>query len=394
MAFIAVILVTSSLALYFYIDKVMGESVELRLFNLADNLLLDIAKNPDHFKKHPSDFLFSSSPNEFTSSGVLVEFIDPDGKVLSRSPGLKYQFLPFNKNEDDVIKDIEMEDGTELKVYQRMIEVEGEKFGYLVVGAPTSQMYHTLTRIREMLAILMLCAIVIMGFGLNAIVSADAINNQRKFLSFVSHELRTPLAVISGHAEVALRERTNDPLLKESLTTIKEESDWMNRMVSNLLLIFRSRRGIQKLDKTVFNLGEMLADCSSSIKKIYPGKIITLNLPEEAEIKADADQIKRLITNLIENAAKNTPPDGRIDVSLDSKPKTFILKVTDNGTGINKEFQKKIFDAFYQVEKENKAGVGLGLAISKWIVDAHRGKIEVRSDPGKGSEFTVTLPRR
>jgi len=346
MAFIAIILVISSLALYFYVDKVMGESIELRLFNLADNLLLDIAKNPDHFKKHPSDFLFSSSPNEFAASGVLVEYVDPNGKVLSRSPGLKYQFLPFNKNEDDIIKDLEIEDGTGLKIYQRMIEVEGEKMGYLVVGAPTSQMYHTLNRLREMLAIIMLCAIVIMGFGLNAIVSADAINNQRKFLSFASHELRTPLAVISGHAEVALRERTNDPLLTESLTTIKEEADWMNRMVSNLLLIFRSRNGMQKLNKTSFNLGELAAECASSIKKLFPDKVITLNLPEEAEIHADADQLKRLITNLIENAAKNTGEHGRISVNLESLPKSYLLKVSDNGAGITKEAQKKIFDAF------------------------------------------------
>lgn len=392
--FISAILMISAFFLNYYIEKEMGDSIELRILNWADSLMLDIAKSPDHFKRSPSDFLFSSTANEFTSSGALVEFVDPAGKVTARSPGLKKEYLPFNKNENDLIKDLEMGDGTQLKVYQSPIDVDGERLGYLVVGSPTSHIYNTLDRIRQILGIVMFCTLIIMGFGINAIVSIDSLNNQRKFLSFVSHELRTPLAVISGHAEVAFRERTNDALLKESLMTIKEESDWMNRMVSNLLLIFRSRRGMQRLNKAVFNLGEMLAECLSSIKKIYPGKIITLNIPEEAEIRADPDQIKRLAANLIENAAKNTSEHGRISVSLEALPKNYLLKVSDNGTGIKKEAQKQIFDAFYQVEQGKGGGIGLGLSISKWIAEAHKGKIEVTSEPGKGSEFTVTLPRK
>jgi signal transduction histidine kinase len=389
--FIIIILILSSFALYFYVERAISESTELRLFNWADNLLLEIARDPDHFKKSPSDFLFRSTSNEFISSGVLVEFIGPSGKVIARSPSLKREFLPFYKNEDDVIKDLEMEDGTELKIYQRSIELEGEKLGSLIVGVPTSQIYHTLNWLKDILAIVMFCTVIILGFGINAIVSIGALNEQRNFLNFASHELRTPLAIIQGNAEVALRDNSIPADYRKTLATIKEEADWMSKHISNLLMVFRSHAGRLKLNKTEFNLGELLADCASSIKIIYPQKQIILNLPEEAEIFADLDQIKRLIMNLVENAARHTAPDGEIRLELESRPKIFILKVKDNGRGISKDAQKKIFKAFYQVE-QGKGGAGLGLAISKWIVDAHKGKIQVKSEIGKGSEFVVTLP--
>lgn len=168
----------------------------------------------------------------------------------------------------------------------------------------------------------------------------------------------------------------------------------MNKLVSNLLLIFRSSTGVQKIIKTDFNLGDLLADCASNLKKSYPQKQLTLNLPAEAEIRADEDYLKRVINNLLENAAKNTAPDGEIDIKLSASADHFVLKVKDNGIGMKKEQQKQIFNAYYQVEQGKAGGVGLGLAIVKWAVDAHKGKISIESEPGKGATFTVTLPKR
>ena len=393
MFFVTAILILSSFALYFYVDQKMDESVELRLFNFADNLLIEIAKDPSLFKKDPASFLFSSAGNEFVSSGVLVQFLDTSGNILAKSPGLKRNSLPFTKNEDDLIKDFETADGINLKTYQRTIGLEGRKLGYLIVGVSTSQIYHTLNRLRWILAMVMFCNIIILGFGINAIVSFNNLREQKKFLSFASHELRTPLSVILGHAEIALRDAAASKNCKEALETIKEESDWMNKLVSNLLIMFRGQANTQKINKTSFNLGELAADCASSLKTMYPKKNITLILPEEAEIKADQDQIKRLINNLLENAARNTKADGEITLEISSGPKYFKIKIKDDGVGIKKELQGKIFNAFYQIEEGRGGGVGLGLAISKWIIDSHKGKITVESETGKGTTFDIMLPK-
>ncbi len=390
--FITAILIIASCVLYFYVEQKNGEAAELRLYNWADNLLIEIAKDPDLFKKEPAGFLFSSTGNEFISSGVLVQFMDLQGKVTAKSPGLKRSSLPFQEKDDDLIKDIETSDGTELKIYQKTIEVNEQKLGRLVIGFPTSSMRHDLNRLQGILAVVMLCTIVILGFGINTLVSIDTIRNQKRFLSFTSHELRTPLTIISGHAEVALRNPSAP--CQETLETIKEEADWMNKLVSNLLLMFRHQSGTQKMNKTVFNLGDLITECATALKKSYPQKNLTLKISTEAQIKADRDNIKKVINNLLENAGRNTASDGKIELELLAYPKFFELKVQDNGTGISQEHQKNIFDAFYQIEQGKGGSAGLGLAIAKWIIDTHRGRIRVESKPGKGTTFSVTLPKK
>ncbi len=400
MIFTAFIMVASSLTLYYYVERKVEQEVELRILNKADNLLIDIEQDQDKFIRNPAAFIFSPKGNEFTSSGILVQYNDSQGKVLAKSPGLKRNSLPYIVGEDDLIRDVVMSDGTDLKIYQRSIEFNGRDLGYLEVAVPTAQMYNTVKILRVILAVVMFCTVIILGFGISAIVSFDTLRNQRKFLSFASHELRTPLAVISGHAEVALREKNLPKNCGETLKEIKDEADWMGRLVSSLLLTFRSQMGVQRLKKQRFNLGELVADCASTLKILYPKKQITLNLPEEAQIRADHDLIKILITNLLENAAKNTKDNGHIWVDLSANPGNFTLTVRDNGLGIKKELQKDIFKAFYQVKQGSGGGVGLGLSITKWIVDAHNGKIDVESpakggagESGKGSTFKVSLPR-
>jgi len=393
MIFIAGILIFSSVTLYSFVEQKLEQWVELRLLNWADNLLIDIQQAQDRFKADPANFIFSSTGNEFTSSGILVQFMDTGGKILAKSPNLKRSSLPFAANEDDVLKDVEMTDGTNLKTYQRTIEFDDRKLGYLVVGIPTSQFHNAVNSLRVILAIVMTCTIIIMVFGINGIMSFESIRNQRKFLSFASHELRTPISVISGHAEVSLRGGSLTPECRETLTTIKEETDGLNRLVSDLLLIFRTQSGVQKIKKQFFNFSELLADCTSNIKKMYPKKNITLNLPQDSQIKADEGQIRKLINNLLENAAKFTAENGEVKIDLESQPSGFILKIKDNGIGIKKELQKNIFNAFYQVEQGKSGGVGLGLAIAKWVVDAHKGRIQIMSEEGKGTQFTVSIPK-
>lgn len=391
---LTIILVIAAFILYYTFNRIAEEDAELHLLNRANNLELEISSRPDLFKKDPASFVFSASKNEFTSSAILVQFLDKQGNLLAKSPNLKQNSLPFTSNENDTFKDIELSDGTELKVFQKEINLNKLDKGFIVVGAPTSQIDRNLENLRNILIVVIFCTIVILGFCLNALVAYDFIRNQRKFFSFASHELRTPLSIISGNTELALRKERQPEEYKETLDIIKNETDWMSRLVSNLLIIFRNQAGTEKINRCRFNFGELVMEAASSLKKRYPTKSITLKLPDDIEIYADADRIKQAVNNLLENAARYTVADGKINISLASEANRFILEVSDNGKGIDEKLQKKIFDAFYRLEKEENEGMGLGLAITKWIVEAHKGNIKVVSEDGKGAIFTVILPKK
>jgi signal transduction histidine kinase len=392
-AFLAAVLAISSLALYFYVRQDLVERAELRISNWADDLLVDIAEKPELFQKQPAKFILPSKSNEFAGSRVLVQLIDEKGNLLARSPGLKLSALPFTLGEDDVLKDIALEDGTRLKIYQRQIDIGGKLLGYIIVGANSSDIPGVLHNLRNVLITIMLSALVLIGLGVGAFTSLSVIERQKKFLSFASHELRTPLSVIAGNAEVALRRERLAEEYKEALQTIKEESDWMNKLVANFLFVSRSEMGGEKPKKVKFNFGELLTDSASALKKRYPRKDLTLVLPSEAEIKADPDRIRQVVNNLLENAASHTAENGKIGIKLADGPTGYVLEIADNGSGIEPQLQKKIFDAFYRIEQKENEGMGLGLAITKWIVASHGGRIEVKSEKGRGATFTVYLPK-
>ncbi len=392
-AFLLVILILASFGLYTFLRNNLLEATDLRLLNWADDLIVDIAQNPDNFIKDPKSFLLSKNANDYSASGVLVQFVDSDGRLLAKSPSLHKHTLPYITGEDDIVQDLELKDGTKIKVSQRKIEIEGKTIGYVMVASSISNIYSTLGRLREVLILVMVSTFVVLLFGISALFSLDMVRRQKKFLDFASHELRTPLSVISGNAEVALRDKTLSEDTAKTFLAIKEESDWMNKLVSNFLFVSRKDIGKEKINKSKFNFGELITDSASNLKKRYSNKNVIINLSDEAEISADEDKIRQVINNLLENAAKYTEPNGKITISLVAQKKSFIVSVSDNGIGIDKRLQRKIFDPFYRVDQKNNEGLGLGLAITKWIIAAHHGKIKIESAVGQGTTFFVTLPK-
>ncbi|NBV41397.1 sensor histidine kinase [bacterium] len=387
--FLTLVLLVSGLLSYSYYRSQVIRSLEVRLVVWADNIIAEIAKNPERFRLDPDRFIYSATTNEFTSGTILVQFMSMDGELKTKSPSLIYFHLPFSLGEDDVIKDVEIDDGTKLKVYQRLIQVRGRSLGYVVIGATTTQSYHNLTILRNILSVFTILTVVILGYTINAVVSRNVMANHRRFFSFASHELRTPLAIILGNAEMALK--SDDPVSQRAaLETIKEEAEWTRRLVSNLLLIFRSLSGSEILSPSTFNFSEIVIEEVTSLKNRVPERIVSLQLPGHAEFFGDPDRIRQVLRNLLDNAAKHTPPNGRIDVHLAIFGPLARLIILDNGTGMDPVTQRHAFDAYYRIN-DITDGVGLGLAIVKSIVNAHWGTIRLKSEPGQGSQFVVTL---
>jgi signal transduction histidine kinase/DNA-binding response OmpR family regulator len=228
--------------------------------------------------------------------------------------------------------------------------------------------------------------------------------NQLKseFVSNVSHEVRTPLMAISGAIEILLaRDNTylKDEKVKLLLDLIGRNSRRMQLLVNDLLDFSRIETGRFKMQCAAFNLKEVVQETVQDLGLKAKEKNITLVVelpPNDREVFGDREKIKQVVTNLLGNAVKFTPEGGEIRAGYRHEADgSVVLSVADTGIGIPGEQQERIFDKFYQLDGSSvreKTGFGLGLAISKSIVEHHKGRIWVESEPGKGACFFVRLP--
>ncbi len=211
----------------------------------------------------------------------------------------------------------------------------------------------------------------------------------------VSHELRTPLTTIRGNIDLLRRGATSDPKeLKEALAIIDGELDRMSRIVNDLLLLSQADAGLS-LRMSKVELDTLILDIYRQVQVSANGVNIQLGHEDQAIVYGDADRLKQLLINLVTNAIKYTPPGGDITISLYCDPEWVRVLVEDTGRGIAPTALPHIFERFYQAEDSSgvKRGTGLGLSIAQWIAKAHHGQITVTSELGKGSTFTLWLPR-
>lgn len=223
------------------------------------------------------------------------------------------------------------------------------------------------------------------------------------FLSMISHDLRGPLSAIKGLSSSVLLDsgpRDVDTLM-EYISSIDEEVDRMNELVSNLLDMSRIESNRMPKDPEVCHLTDIVSESVRALERSRLGgqHSVTVDVPIELpEIFADYDQISRVLFNLLGNAAKYSPEGSQIRVRSHISPideNIILTEVSDHGFGIPSEDIGKIFDKFYRVTSHTgrgRPGSGLGLAICRAIVEAHDGKIWVETEPGKGSTFYFELP--
>jgi two-component system, OmpR family, sensor kinase len=215
---------------------------------------------------------------------------------------------------------------------------------------------------------------------------------QQRLLADVSHELRTPLTTIRGNLDLIERIGEADP---ESISAIQLEIERMTRLVGDLLLLARADSGGLPLDRKPVEVDNILFDIYRQVALLDLPVNIKLVEVDQVTVMSDADRLKQLFINLVENAIKYTPDGGVVELSLSKKGGWAQFEVCDTGIGIAPENLAHIFDRFYRVDKARAradGGSGLGLSIAKWIATAHGGAIRVKSQVGQGTTFTVTLP--
>lgn len=218
-----------------------------------------------------------------------------------------------------------------------------------------------------------------------------------RFTADAAHELRTPLAVIRSEAEVALRSTRSANEYRHVLENILEEANGLAKVADQLLFLCRHRAGVQPMHLEAVRLDQLLADVSANMQLVAQEKGVALTLVEHepCTIVADAHHLRRVFYNLLDNAIKYTPSDGRVVVTSRSSGGQVSVEVADTGIGISPQHVPHVFDRFYRADASRSgdtAGAGLGLAICQSIVQDAGGSITLTSAPNQGSRFTVTLP--
>ena len=229
---------------------------------------------------------------------------------------------------------------------------------------------------------------------------AHSIEQQRRFMADASHELRTPIAILRGEADVALS-RPDRPTeeFRESLQIVSEEARRLSQIVENLFTLARADAGNYPLAKSRFYLDELVAECVRAARTLAAAKNIYLEIQAEEELLMEADEvlIRRMVLNLIDNAIKFTPHEGRVSVTAQREDNQYLVIVADTGIGIPVDLQSRVFERFFRADKARThqsdagTGAGLGLAISRWIAEAHDGGLRLSSSNANGSVFTAYL---
>lgn len=232
--------------------------------------------------------------------------------------------------------------------------------------------------------------------GFNSMAERLQVNDQqrRNMLADVSHELRTPLTVIQGNVEGILDGMY--PADEARLKSILEETQILSRLIDDLRTLALAERGALQLKKEPTDLAELIRDTVAGFDSQFKEREISLELElrELEEVDVDPQRVREVLTNLISNALRFTPGQGVVKVGLaesgSGPEKETLLFVEDNGPGINSADLPHVFDRFYK--SSDSGGMGLGLSIARYLVEAHGGRIWAESEVGRGTKISFTFP--
>ena len=223
-------------------------------------------------------------------------------------------------------------------------------------------------------------------------------NMRKEFVADVSHELKTPITSIMGYADTLLESEYDKETQYKFLNVIASEARRMAKLVTDLLILSRYDNNKVKKEITEFDLGDLVKRCQEKLQLEINKKghevecFVTANVPP---VKADKDGIERVVLNIMTNSIKYTPKNGNIKIYVGFVYNDAYIKIIDNGIGIPEKDLDRIFERFYRVDKartRKMGGTGLGLSIAKEILDKNNGRIDIKSEVGKGTEVVITIP--
>lgn len=449
---LAVSLICFGLVFSYVLLKIFMSRIDREISSVA-NIMIHTVITPSGQLILPKNFdIILERFFGIRTSGNYIQILAPDGRIVARSSSLKDRNLPVT---DSIIEAVERGEtvfetvGTvgryPVRVVSKPVIIDKKPVAIIQVGTTLKgleEIFHSLGYILlfDIVASVVIASAVGWFLARKALrpvdeitmmarrISAESLNERldikgpqdellrladtfnemiarlersfnqiRQFTADASHELKTPLTVLRGEIEVALRTEGSVEGLRSVLESALEEIERMNYIVRSLLELARVDAEKTSGVGTDARLDRIVMDRIEQIRKFAVEKGIRVDILkiEPVVVKGDPLRFSQLIFNLLDNAVKYTHRDGRVDVSLEERDGYAVFKVKDTGIGISKDDLPYIFDRFYRVDRartREAGGVGLGLSICREIVDSYGGRIEVESELGKGSVFTVYLP--
>lgn len=429
--------------------------LKLRTQQLADDVNLEQNQIVTHgaINDLPG---FDPSDNRLTSQADvnfdnLVRLLDAQGQVIYETPAFQKIHVPAASVTQPLLGTpwqgtVAVSDDQQVRIYSRTIADDGKVFAIIQVGASLNQVHNALKQVTTELLIAAFFVLLLGALGsywlagqafapirrlievARAIKEGDlrervyvpqtndevqalaltfnemlaslelTLNRQRRFVSDASHELRTPVAVIRSKTDLALQQPGE---LEEYVTVLRQingESERLGRLISDLLALARADEGKTHFEMETVPLHLLAEAVVANAEPLATERGISVHVEAAQPVNVCGDEARliQVIMNLLDNAIRYTHAGGSVTLSIASTPEQATLTVCDTGIGIPSEHLPHIFDRFYRVDSARTHNIdgnnGLGLAIVAWIVRIHRGTIDVESQPGYGSTFTVTLP--
>jgi signal transduction histidine kinase len=296
---------------------------------------------------------------------------------------------------------------TPLSMIGLPLQARGQTIGCLVLGSlrqagafPKSEVRLHAACARYMAAVLDNARLMQEVAEMRALKEEDRV--KRDFLSYVTHELRTPLTAMKMSVDTLLasqKPEQTDGARHRLLRNIARNTDHLNRLIDDLLSMARLESGMLRLHRELVEPREVILDSGESVMSLVEAKHQHLRAelpPHLSPLRADKARLKQILINLLANASLNTQRRGIITVTAQEQENSLVVSVSDTGPGIPKEEQERIFERFYRssrARRAHRAGLGLGLPIARALVQLHGGSIWVDSEPGKGSTFSISLPK-
>lgn len=349
--------------------------------------------------------------NAFQQSGYYIRFFDQQGHLLATA-GQVPPGLPVQLNNHD-LKTLTDQKGTRYQQYSLLLKnYRGLAWGYMQVGRSLKEFDDHLAFLRlAMLAGLPIAMLLIAAAswslaGLAMRPIYHSYEKMQQFTADAAHELRTPLATIRAIIESTRGvESLTEEEAKEALAGVDRQNQRLVHLAQDLLLLSRLEAATETLGtptpkaQPACCLNDLILDVVESLSVLELAASIQLTAQIDAKealyVNGNENQLVRLISNLVTNALQYTPAGGKVTVTLAQEEQQALIQVQDTGIGIAPEDQVHLFERFYRVSRDRSrhtGGAGLGLAIAKAIVQTHQGTIQVQSEPGKGSTFSIRLP--
>ena len=223
-----------------------------------------------------------------------------------------------------------------------------------------------------------------------------ALRTQRQFMADASHELRTPVSVMRAASDVTLdRVHRDESEYRDALALVGAQTQHVGRVLEDMLMLARADAGGYPLRPVPLYLDEVVHECRDALASLAHERDVTIQVtsPADVALVGDEDLLRRMVLNLLQNAVQHTRAGGHVDVSVVCSGSEASIVVADEGPGVPKADRQRIFDRFVQLDSaRRRAGAGLGLPISRWIAEAHGGRVELLATSAVGSTFVASLP--